>query len=122
MVKKEQREAAQCLSVIFRALGDPTRRAMLEQLQGGECSILQLAEPFDMSLAGAAKHVQVLDHANLISRSKRGRTHYCQLNSVELKKAYQWLQQYSSNWNMCLDRLENLPEQDSKTSKKKVAR
>ena len=98
------------LDVIFRALADPTRRAMLESLRAGERSIMELAEPFEMTLAGAAKHVQVLDRAKLILRRKEGRTQYCRLNQVALLRAHQWLDQYAQFWNSRLDTLQNLLE------------
>ena len=106
------------LNAIFRALSDPTRRSMLNQLRRGECSIVELAEPYDMSLAGAAKHVQVLDRANLIARRKEGRTQYCKLNVVAMREAYRWLDQYSKFWNSRFDQLEKLLKTERK--KKKV--
>lgn len=96
------------LDLVFRALGDPTRRAMLSELQGGERSIGELARPFEISLAGAAKHVGVLYKAKLISRRKIGRTHYCKLNQGSLQAAHAWLEQYSKFWNQRLDKLEEL--------------
>ena len=96
------------LDIVFRALSDPTRRAMLNELRGGERSVVQLATPFDITLAGAAKHVQVLDKAKLIKRVKRGRTHYCELNEGALRAAHEWLDQYSQFWNQRLDKLEEL--------------
>lgn len=96
------------LDLVFRALGDPTRRAMLDELQGGERSVVELAKPFEISLAGAAKHVQVLHKADLITRTKRGRTHFCSLNEGSLKAAHAWLEQYSQFWNQRLDKLEEI--------------
>ena len=56
------------MSMVFRALGDPTRRAMLRRLAGGERTVGELAEPFDMSLAAASKHVKILERAGLVRR------------------------------------------------------
>lgn len=101
---KSQRQ----LDRIFQALADSTRRSMLESLKEGEKSIVELAEPFAMTLAGAAKHVQVLDRAKLISRRKEGRTQYCQLNAAAFEQAQQWFERYSAFWNTRLDDLEKL--------------
>ncbi|MEL6108442.1 MAG: metalloregulator ArsR/SmtB family transcription factor [Planctomycetota bacterium] len=107
------------LDATFRALADPTRRSMLEALRGGERSIVELAEPFDMSLAGAAKHVQVLDQAGLITRRKEGRTQFCQLNAKRLREAHQWLDRYSQFWTARLDKLESLLSDERNQGKKK---
>ena len=108
------------LDLVFRALADPTRRAMLERLRRGERSIVELAEPFDMTLAGAAKHVQVLDRAKLITRRKEGRTQYCQLNHQALQDAFRWLEKYSGFWNKRLDKLEQLLKSERKRGGRKT--
>jgi DNA-binding transcriptional ArsR family regulator len=94
------------LDAVFQALADPTRRAMLRQLARGERSVGQLAEPFDMSLAGASKHVKVLERAGLVRRSVRGRTHRLQLEPRPLIGAEEWLRFYSAFWSERLDALE----------------
>lgn len=104
------------LDLVFGALADPTRRGMLEALLGGERSVGQLAEPFEMSLAGAAKHVQVLEKSNLIKRRKEGRTWFCSINDEALHAAQQWLQQYSEFWNARLDKLTQLLEKEREVS------
>lgn len=96
------------LNTVFRALSDPTRRGMLEALRVRECSIVELAKPFEMSLAGAAKHVQVLDRAGLITRRKQGRTQYCCVNMDALGEAHRWLSEYTRLWNSRLDKLEEI--------------
>ena len=104
------------LNSVFGALADPTRRSMLVALREGERSVVQLAEPFDMSLAGAAKHVQVLERSNLIMRRKQGRTWYCSLNKEAFQAARQWLNQYSEFWNSNLDKLTEILEQEKEES------
>ena len=94
------------LDTLFHALADPTRRAMLAQLALGETSVGELAEPYRMSLAGASKHVKVLEGAGLVARRKVGRTHLCSLNAEPLAKAEQWLRQWEAYWTGRLDRLE----------------
>src|ERR1041385_1654344 len=77
----------------FHALADATRRGMLANLARGEKSIGELAEPFAMSFAGAAKHVKVLEDAGLLTRRKVGRMQMCRLRSEPLAKADRWLRQ-----------------------------
>ncbi len=101
MVLQESAE----LDVIFQALADPTRRAMLRQLTDGERKISDLAQPFDMSFPAASKHVRVLERAGLLSRRVEGRAHYCSLDPEPLKSAEEWLNFYSKFWNERLDAL-----------------
>lgn len=96
------------LDVVFHALGDGTRRRMLRELTTGERTVTQLAEPFEMSLAAASKHIKVLESAGLIRREVRGRTHICRLDAKPLSEAQAWLQFYESFWNSRLDELERL--------------
>lgn len=106
------------LNSVFGALSDPTRRSMLFALRGGERSVVQLAEPFEMSLAGAAKHVQVLERAKLIKRRKEGRTYFCSINEEAFKAAQEWFQQYSEFWNSRLDTLTELLEKEKQEREK----
>jgi DNA-binding transcriptional ArsR family regulator len=96
------------LSAVFRALGDPTRRAMLRRLATGERSVGELAQPFRMSLAAASKHVKVLERAGLVRRTVRGRTHHCRLDASRLADAQQWLAFYQRYWAERLDALDAL--------------
>jgi DNA-binding transcriptional ArsR family regulator len=93
------------LDRIFRALADPTRREMLRRLATGERSIGELAEPFDMSFAAAAKHVKVLERAGLLKRTVMGRTHRCRIEAGPLAEADRWISYYQHFWT---DRLEAL--------------
>ncbi len=92
----------------FAALADPTRRAMLVQLRGGERSVGELAAPFAMSFAGAAKHLGVLERAGLVERRKAGRQQLCRLRAAPMAEADAWLRQWEVFWNTRLDRLESL--------------
>lgn len=96
------------LDAVFHALADPTRRAMLDHLARGERSVGELAAPFSMSLAGASKHIKVLEGAGLVRRTVRGRTHRCRLEPVRLAEAHGWLTRYERFWNERLDTLEAL--------------
>lgn len=98
---------AERLDVVFRALGDPTRRRMLRLLSEGDRSIGELAAPFAMTFAGASKHVKVLEGAGLVRRSVEGRTHVCRLQAEPLAEADEWLRFYSDFWTRRVDALEH---------------
>src|SRR5437868_13219642 len=100
------------LDTIFHALGDPTRRQMLRELTKGERTVSQLAEPFAMSLAAASKHIKALEHAGLIRREVRGRTHLCRLDPGPLASAHDWLSFYERFWTSRLDVLDRLLRED----------
>lgn len=101
------------LDVVYRALADATRRRMLQALAAGELSVSQLAEPFDMSLAAASKHIRVLEQAGLIKREICGRVHRCRLEAGPLSQAQAWLAFYEHFWTTRLDRLDQLLRQDA---------
>ena len=94
------------LDTTFGALADPTRRGMLANLALGDKSIGELAAPFEMSFAGASKHVKVLEDAGLVARRKQGRIHVISLEARPLEEAERWLRQWERFWNARLDRLE----------------
>ena len=96
------------LTAVFHALGDATRRRMLRELAGGERTVGQLAQPFDMSLAAASKHIKVLEGAGLIRREVRGRTHFCSLDPGPLADAHEWLSFYERFWTLRLNVLDQL--------------
>jgi DNA-binding transcriptional ArsR family regulator len=104
------------LDTLFHALGDSTRRRMLRELTQGERTVTQLAEPYAMSLAAAAKHIQVLEGARLVHKEKRGRMNVCRLQAQPLERASDWLRHYEHFWNTRLDVLQRLlTEADAKT-------
>lgn len=96
------------LDRVFRALGDPTRRAMIQRLARGPALVTELAAPLRMSLPAASKHIRALETAGLVRRSVRGREHHCSLNPVPLKSAADWLARYRTFWTARLDALESL--------------
>jgi len=96
------------LDHVFRALGDSTRRAMLRRLAAQERTVGELAQPFNMSLAAASKHIRTLESAGLLRRTVRGRTHFCQLNPRPLAEADEWLRSYERLWDQRLKTLEAL--------------
>jgi DNA-binding transcriptional ArsR family regulator len=96
------------LDTVFHALGDATRRGMLADLAVGEKTVSQLAEPFDISLAAASKHIKALEAAGLIRREVMGRTHMCRLEPGPLASAYEWLTFYERFWTGRLNVLDRL--------------
>jgi DNA-binding transcriptional ArsR family regulator len=94
------------LSLIFSALGDPTRRGILHLLSRGEMPVTALAEPFKMSLPAITKHLKVLERAGLISRNKVAQWRPCKINGAALKDANDWMDQYRMFWEQSFDRLD----------------
>lgn len=97
--------AADHLSTTFAALADPTRRAILARLALGECSVTELAEPFDMSMPAVSKHIRVLERAGLIARSRDAQWRPCRLQAAPLKDVSEWAEGYRELWDERLDRL-----------------
>lgn len=111
MVKYEEAE----LNDIFAALADPTRRALLAQLEEGEdgLSVSELAQPFDVSLPAVMKHLNVLSGAGLIVRQKTGRTVNIRLQPEKMAHAMEWLKRYERFWSDGLDRLAAFVENET---------
>lgn len=106
------------LSELFRALADPTRRAMLQDLARGPRSVGELAAPYAISLAAASKHIQTLEHAGLVAREIQGRIHTCRLQAAPLHLGAEWLLHYRRFWTGKLDELEAILEaEDARTPK-----
>jgi DNA-binding transcriptional ArsR family regulator len=106
------------LNDLFRALADPTRRAMLQDLARGPRSVGQLAAPYAISLAAASKHIQTLEHAGLVAREVQGRVHTCRLQAAPLHLGAEWLRHYQRFWTGKLDVLEAILEaEDARTPK-----
>jgi DNA-binding transcriptional ArsR family regulator len=99
--------APDALSVTFAALADPTRRAILARLADGECSVSELAEPFEMSLPAVSKHLRVLERAQLITRSRDAQWRPCKLDAAPLKHVADWAEQYREIWERRLDNLDS---------------
>jgi DNA-binding transcriptional ArsR family regulator len=94
------------LSTTFAALADPTRRAILARLRSGEASVLELAEPFDMSLPAISKHLKVLERAGLISRGRDAQRRPCRIEAAPLREACAWMERYRAFWEETFDRLD----------------
>lgn len=93
------------LDRVFHALGDPTRRGILERLSERPVSVSTLAEPLDMSLAAVLQHVRVLEDCGLVSTTKLGRTRTCVLEPAALATATDWLADRRRTWEAHFDRL-----------------
>lgn len=90
---------------IFRALGDPTRRTLLERLSRGPVSVSLLAAPLGISLAAVVQHLQVLEESRLVRTEKAGRVRTCSLAPEGLTLAGRWIDERMSLWERRLDRL-----------------
>jgi DNA-binding transcriptional ArsR family regulator len=99
------------LSLTFSALADPTRRAILARLASGECSVSELAEPFDMSMPAVSKHLRVLERAGLIARGREAQWRPCRLEPAPLKEVAEWAERYRAIWEQRFDRLETYLQQ-----------
>ncbi len=95
------------LSATFAALADPTRRAILARLASGEHSVMELAQPFAMSLPAVSKHLKVLERAGLIERGREAQFRPCRLEAKPLKEVSEWLERYREFWEGGLDRLDD---------------
>jgi DNA-binding transcriptional ArsR family regulator len=94
------------LNATFAALADPTRRAILARLASGQCSVTELAEPFEMSMPAVSKHLKVLERAGLIARSREAQWRPCRLNAARLKEIADWVEHYRRFWEESFDRLD----------------
>ena len=95
------------LSLTFSALADPTRRAILARLAGGEASVTELAAPFTMTLPAISKHLKVLERAQLISRGRDAQWRPCRLRAEPLQDAEEWIERHRLLWEERFDRLDD---------------
>jgi DNA-binding transcriptional ArsR family regulator len=94
------------LDLLFYALSDGTRRAVLERLaEEGDLMVTVLAEPFDISLPAVSKHLRVLERAGLLTQDRDGRIRRCQLVAEPLQAAAEWIDHYSHYWQIQFDSL-----------------
>ncbi|GAA1404995.1 ArsR/SmtB family transcription factor [Catellatospora coxensis] len=95
------------LSLVFAALADPTRRAILARLADGEATVNQLAEPFPISLQAVSKHLKVLEQAGLITRGRDAQWRPCRLEAAPLRDISAWAASYRRFWDERYDRLDD---------------
>jgi DNA-binding transcriptional ArsR family regulator len=96
------------LSIVFGALADPTRRAILARLTQGDARVAELAAPFDISQPAVSKHLKVLEEAGLITRHREATARLSHLEAAPLREATQWLVTYHEYWDESFDRLDAL--------------
>jgi DNA-binding transcriptional ArsR family regulator len=106
------------LSRTFAALADPTRRALLARLREGSSTVGELAEPFEMTFAAVSKHLRVLEHAGLVSRTRDAQYRPALLDARPLRDAAAWISDYRQFWTGSFDSLDdhlaNLERKESK--------
>ena len=108
------------LDSAFAALADPTRRAILARLSAGEATVMELAEPFDMSQPAVSKHLRVLEEAGLITRRAEGTRRPCRLNEQGLSAVNDWLAMLRESLTANYDRLDRvLAEMQTSIKKEK---
>jgi DNA-binding transcriptional ArsR family regulator len=98
------------LDDIFAALAHPVRRAILARLMGGEASVMELAEPFEMSLPAVSKHLKVLERAGLIARGREAQWRPCRLDAEPLREVADWVEGYRRFWERSEERYGRLDD------------
>ena len=93
------------LDLLFQALADPARRAIVERLSRGPASVSELAKPLPMSLPAVVQHLQVLEASGLVRSEKIGRVRTCRIEPAALRVAEQWINERRASWEQRLDRL-----------------
>ena len=96
------------LSVVFGALADPTRRAILARLAEGEATVNELAEPFDVTLPAISKHLKVLERAGLISRGREAQWRPCRLDAEPIQEVAAWASGFRQFWEESFEKLDDL--------------
>jgi DNA-binding transcriptional ArsR family regulator len=105
------------LSSTFAALADPTRRAIIARLAAGECTVSELAEPFDMSMPAVSKHLRVLERAGLIVRGREAQWRPCRLEAAPLRDVAAWTGEFRRFWDASYERLDSYLRQMEKKEK-----
>lgn len=100
MLKQDQQ-----LDMMFQALADPTRRAMVERLSKGPTSVSELAKPLPMSLPAVVQHLQVLEQSGLVTTKKVGRVRTCTLDTGAMTRVEMWINERRQGWEKKLDKL-----------------
>ena len=121
MILKYMLQQCAPLDRVFQALGDPTRRVMVERLSRGPASVSELAQPLAMSLSAVVQHLQVLESSGLVRSEKVGRVRTCRIDPAALRTAEQWITERRTSWERRFDRLgaylDEHPEEPDQGSK-----
>jgi DNA-binding transcriptional ArsR family regulator len=107
------------LDETFAALANSTRRAILARLADGEASVNDLAAPFDLTLPAISKHIKVLEHAGLITRSRRAQFRPCTIDPSALAEVASWAEQYQHIWDDRFTRMDNYVQKLQRPTTKK---
>jgi len=110
------------LDELFGAIADPTRRAILDRLAGGEARVTEIAADFPISLNSVSKHLRMLERAGLVARRVQGRDHYLSLNVEPLDAAAQWIEHHRQFWEQSLAALEQFVLRKPRTTPKRSSR
>lgn len=110
------------LDATFAALADPTRRAILARLVSGQCTVTELAEPFEMSQPAISKHLKVLERAGLIARGRDAQRRPCRLEAKPLAEANRWLEHYRQQWEEHFQRFDGLLDEMKAERKRRKPR
>jgi DNA-binding transcriptional ArsR family regulator len=105
LVEASDSEAGEALSLVFAALADPVRRAILDRLDGQDLLVSEVAAHFDISLQAVSRHLQVLVRAGLVQQARTGRISRCSLDAGPIQEAAIWLNRYSKYWQGQFDLL-----------------
>ena len=108
------------LNDTFAALADPTRRAILARLMGGEATVTELAGPFAMTLPAVSKHLKVLERAGLITRGREAQWRPCRLEADPLKEVADWVEGYRRFWERSEERYDRLDDYLRETRRKEA--
>jgi DNA-binding transcriptional ArsR family regulator len=103
---------------VFHALGDPTRRALVEQLSRGPASVTDLAKPLDITLAAVVQHLQVLAQSGVVRTEKVGRVRTCRIEPKGLNVAAEWIAERRSLWERRLDRLGDILAEETQPKRR----
>ena len=95
------------LSLVFAALADPTRRAMLTRLRRGPATVTEIGRPFDMTGPAVSKHLRVLERAGLVTRGRAAQSRPATLKAEPMKQVAEWAEQFREFWDQRYDRLDD---------------
>lgn len=112
LIGMTQAQNAKSIDLIFAALADPTRRAILEMLLEDDMAVTDVAEPFEMSLAAISKHLTILMRAGLIAQEKRGRVKWCKLQPDAMRASSIWMQGFGQFEALDLEGFERFLERE----------
>jgi DNA-binding transcriptional ArsR family regulator len=100
---------------LFHALGDPTRRAMLDLLSRGPISVTGLAEPLGITLTAVGQHLQILEDCELVRTEKVGRVRTCRIEPAGFTQLEKWIKDHRTHWEVSLDRLGKFLAEEDET-------